>query len=290
MAFTTKHEKSPHIKPSYRKERPCCTHCKYQGHTIEKCYKLHDYPPGFKTKQRSNTGSRTGGSDTANLSSTMVNQISNQVTNSSSPEDHTAKSDANVENFFQNLDNTRCTQLMNLLAQHITSTSMSVDHLNSSTSTCSASICCSVSIDHLFSSSSTWIVDSGASRHICTDISKFVPIHPIVKSNVLLPNHSSIPVYFSSVVKLNQQLILQDVLFIPHFRTNLLSISSLTKASHLTITFLSDHFILQEIQHRRVIGKDNRLPNLYVLTTGNPDQELLAHSNVVQINIVGADI
>jgi hypothetical protein len=31
-----------------RKERPMCTHCGLLGHTIEKCYKLHGYPPRYK--------------------------------------------------------------------------------------------------------------------------------------------------------------------------------------------------------------------------------------------------
>lgn len=32
------------------RDRPYCSHCKFQGHTIEKCYKLHGYPPGYKPK------------------------------------------------------------------------------------------------------------------------------------------------------------------------------------------------------------------------------------------------
>ena len=32
------------------KERPICSHCSLQGHTVEKCYKLHGYPPGYKAK------------------------------------------------------------------------------------------------------------------------------------------------------------------------------------------------------------------------------------------------
>lgn len=36
------------------KEKPFCTHCKLQGHTVEKCYKHHWYPPGYKPKARSN--------------------------------------------------------------------------------------------------------------------------------------------------------------------------------------------------------------------------------------------
>ncbi|XP_019082944.1 PREDICTED: uncharacterized protein LOC104699980 [Camelina sativa] len=33
-------------------QKPVCTHCGRLGHTIQKCYKLHGFPPGYKT----NTG------------------------------------------------------------------------------------------------------------------------------------------------------------------------------------------------------------------------------------------
>lgn len=45
VAFTVKHGSSHHSKEGQRKERPYCTHCKYHGHTMEKCYKLHGYRP-----------------------------------------------------------------------------------------------------------------------------------------------------------------------------------------------------------------------------------------------------
>lgn len=31
------------------KDRPLCTHCKMLGHTVDKCYKIHGYPPGYKS-------------------------------------------------------------------------------------------------------------------------------------------------------------------------------------------------------------------------------------------------
>ena len=34
------------------KERPLCTHCGKLGHTVDKCYKLHGFPPGYKFKNR----------------------------------------------------------------------------------------------------------------------------------------------------------------------------------------------------------------------------------------------
>ena len=36
------------------KEKPTCSHCGLHGHTMEKCYKLHGYPPGYKTKPKAN--------------------------------------------------------------------------------------------------------------------------------------------------------------------------------------------------------------------------------------------
>ena len=35
-------------KPNFRKDRPICSHCGVFGHTIEKFFKVHEYPPEFK--------------------------------------------------------------------------------------------------------------------------------------------------------------------------------------------------------------------------------------------------
>ena len=32
------------------KEKLVCTHCGKSGHTIDKCYKLHGFPPSYKIK------------------------------------------------------------------------------------------------------------------------------------------------------------------------------------------------------------------------------------------------
>ena len=38
-----------------RTGRPQCTHCGAMGHVVDKCYKLHGYPPGYKFKIKSQT-------------------------------------------------------------------------------------------------------------------------------------------------------------------------------------------------------------------------------------------
>ncbi|XP_024028205.1 uncharacterized protein LOC21412626 [Morus notabilis] len=37
-----------HTRP--RRERLLCTHCGLQGHTVEKCFRLHGFPPGYRSK------------------------------------------------------------------------------------------------------------------------------------------------------------------------------------------------------------------------------------------------
>jgi hypothetical protein len=41
-----------------RKEKPICSHCGIPGHTVDKCYRVHGFPPGFKfTKNQSSVHS-----------------------------------------------------------------------------------------------------------------------------------------------------------------------------------------------------------------------------------------
>ncbi len=35
-----------------RRDKPTCSHCGFKGHVMEKCYKLHGYPPGFQKKSK----------------------------------------------------------------------------------------------------------------------------------------------------------------------------------------------------------------------------------------------
>ncbi|KAL5543790.1 hypothetical protein UlMin_007574 [Ulmus minor] len=38
-----------------KRDRPYCTHCKTLGHSMDRCYKIHGYPPGYKLKFNNNS-------------------------------------------------------------------------------------------------------------------------------------------------------------------------------------------------------------------------------------------
>jgi hypothetical protein len=53
-AFFTRTDNSKQYYQYPKKDKPpcICSHCGYKGHTADKCYKLHGYPPGFRSKER----------------------------------------------------------------------------------------------------------------------------------------------------------------------------------------------------------------------------------------------
>lgn len=52
-------------QPKFQKDRPFWTSCNAPGHTIDPCYKIHRYPPGYKKRPKN-----------SNKSSAPVNQVS----------------------------------------------------------------------------------------------------------------------------------------------------------------------------------------------------------------------
>ena len=206
-----------------KKERPFCTYCNYHGHTIEKCYKIHGNPPGYKQKQKPQT--------------LAVNQVSAQV-------DHVDVVDQlnnQVGNFLQTLNTTQYQHLMTMLSNHLASSNQPSDQHNSPSTSFIAGICLLASSNPAISSMRTWIIDSSASRHICSHANVFISLRPIRHSTINLPNTTCIPVHLCGDIKLGSHLILKDVLFVPQFRFNLLFVSALTVASLLTTSFFFCH-------------------------------------------------
>lgn len=101
----------------------------------------------------------------------------------------------------------------------------------------------------LLPSHTSWILDSGASRHICPTRSLFST------STAPLPNHTTIAAYFCGYIKLNNDFVLRKVLYVPSFQFNLLSVSVLTLCSNLVVFFSNNGFIIQDVLSRKWLAR-----------------------------------
>ena len=157
-----------------------------------------------------------------------------------------------------------------MLTTHLTtsSTSSSTSSISPSTSY-STGICLSLSLQQKFAFEQFWILDFGASRHICSFPLAFSSLRPIESTNVTLPNSITIPVLFSGDVKSTADITLRDVLFVPRFHFNLILVSALNQSTPLMLIFFPTHFTIQELPTKRMIGRGERVEGLYIFDTKN---------------------
>ena len=80
---------------------------------------------------------------------------------------------------------------------------------------------------NFFSSFSSWIIDSGATDHICSSLSHFTSYHQINPISVKLRNGNQVFANYSGSVFINQDHVLDNVLYIPNFTFNILSVAKL---------------------------------------------------------------
>lgn len=94
-----------------RKERsPMCTYCGGTTYSVEKCYKLHGYPPGYKTRQRLPSFIHSDVNKSPNY------MVANQVSESISDQNQN-----NVGDFVQTLNQNQYQQLISMLNNHLAS-------------------------------------------------------------------------------------------------------------------------------------------------------------------------
>ena len=85
----------------------------------------------------------------------------------------------------------------------------------------------------------TWVIDTGAIDHIMHCIHLFTNFTAI-NTNVELPNGEIAMVTHIGSISLLATLVLHNVLYVPSFSFNLLSISQLTQSSSCCLIFLAN--------------------------------------------------
>ncbi|CAL1406372.1 unnamed protein product [Linum trigynum] len=111
-----------------------------------------------------------------------------------------------------------------------------------------------------------WILDTGASDHIACSKTLFCESKLVADTFVYLPNSTKVLVSHIGTVKLPSGLFLYDVLLVPSFNFNLISVSKLTKDFPLSLHFQSDHCEIQDLLSMKRIGLAKESRGLYQLT------------------------
>ncbi|CAL1398408.1 unnamed protein product [Linum trigynum] len=111
-----------------------------------------------------------------------------------------------------------------------------------------------------------WVLDTGATDHIICNLSTFIKYKPMEGVNVSLPNGHHVKATHIGIVRLPCGLFLTQVLFIPSFTYNLVSVSKLTKNHPVSLVFQSNFCTIQDLITRRKIGLAQVDKGLYLFS------------------------
>jgi len=111
---------------------------------------------------------------------------------------------------------------------------------------------------------SSWILGSRATDHICSSLTYFTSYSQINPISVKLPNGSKVIAYYSGSAFINQDHILDNVLFIPNFTFNLLLVAKLIDNLSCVIIFYSNGCHSKNKNSLKVIGSSDMQDRLYI--------------------------
>ncbi|KAL2900141.1 Retrovirus-related Pol polyprotein from transposon RE1 [Bienertia sinuspersici] len=209
-----------------------CDYCKIPGHTASRCYKLNGYPNKVRK-----------GKNVAALSQSHESIESNAESSTPSP--------AFTPDQYQ--------KLLSLINQSQPNDITSSDK----TAFVAGKLCL------LSTLNSAWILDSGATDHICHDLSYLFNVSSISSNinTITIPDGSKVVVSLKGSIKLGDKYILSDVLYVPHFQFNLISIPKLCKDLGYETVVSNDHCFIQDPSMRTQLLS---LPSSEELNTIDP--------------------
>ena len=109
------------------------------------------------------------------------------------------------------------------------------------------------------------MLDTGATDHFVCSVDLLTSITATIQSLVHLPNGESAQVTHIGTVILSPSLTLTNVLCVPSFSFNLLSVSTLTLSQPYCLVFLSNYCFIQDLLPWKTIGIGKAVDGLYLL-------------------------
>jgi len=267
-----------YVQNGPNKGRPICSFCNRVGHIFERCYKKQGFPPGFTPKGKAGEKLQKPKPLAANVALTTNVAESSEVNTS-------------LESMVGNLSKEQLKQFIAMFSSQLQNTPPStyatgstsqLDNLGISVSPSTYSFIGILTVARHTLSSATWVIDSTATHHVSHDRSLFSSLDTSVLSAVNLPTRPTVKISGVGTLKLNDDILLKNVLFIPEFRLNLISISSLTDDIGSRVIFDKNSCEIQDLIKGRILGQGRRVANLYLLDVG--EQSILVNA-VVDISM-----
>ena len=120
-------------------------------------------------------------------------------------------------------------------------------------------------VNRMTYSSNTWVIDTRAIDQIVCIVNLLSSITAVTQSIVELPNGETTSVKHIGTITLSSSLTLHNVLCVPSFTFNLLSVSTITKSQPCCLVFLSTFCFVQDLTSWRTIGVGQVTDGLYLL-------------------------
>jgi hypothetical protein len=241
-----------------------CTNCERYNHTIDTCYAKHGFPPGYRSK-----GARSGNGKSVNLAST-TDVDSSHVSSSTM-----ASSLNELQGQFQ--------QFLNLFQQQAAPnpTPASVNSITTNPVALNT-----ISSPTYGKHSVTWVLDSGATDHITFSIQHFISYHHIKSVPVFLPNGNKVCANIAGSVQILPNIIIHNVLFVPHFNVNLISVQRLIESLDCHFAFYLDHCSILQNSNQKMIGIAKKKGGLYVLESPAASVSSISGSSNISCNYI----
>ncbi|KAL0395458.1 UNVERIFIED_CONTAM: Retrovirus-related Pol polyprotein from transposon RE1 [Sesamum latifolium] len=251
------------IKGQIDKWNLICEHCNKSGHGKNTCFKLYGVPDWYK--ELSDQKRRTGNGGRAYATSEMTSVRGGSV-------------DTSVINTRGNL----VTELMEALKMIQAKTPQDPVHVHFAQGDEMAGI--SLNTNRDTSNLGTWIVDTGATNHMCGDIVAFHSLNTLITPiTITLPDNSVTQATQSGTIHLSVSLVLKNVLLVPSFKFNLLSVSQLCRFNSVCFLFLTSKCILQDLKTKHVLAIGKQVGRLYYLDRNSFVSIPISHCNASHI-------
>ncbi|CAM8909147.1 unnamed protein product [Rhodiola kirilowii] len=217
------------------KSRLFCSYCQMPGHLKENCYKLIGYPENYRTNR--NTNSNGNG-----VSNTGGRQNANAVSNSNS--------DGNTaDNVASKFTNEQLEQILALFKGNGIS-----EKTSNQVNMAQVHMAGIVNSQPEFMINGDWLIDSGATSHFTYDINLLKNVYELKEAHrVTLPNGDCFEIRHKGDCMLQNGISLYDVLLVPEFHVNLISVYKLVADMKCQMLFTNDNCVIQDRQGKTIL-------------------------------------